>query len=103
MTTHLLFNLQIVHNWSKFAKDLVRLLMILQLRSNQIGKIPKWFWRIKNLSAILASRRSSSGLHPYILHDTNSLLGLADKLILCLLNLGFCLFRCSRLIMSTWR
>ena len=73
MTTHLLFNLQVVDHWSKFAEDLICLLMIFQLCSNQIGKIPKWLWRIKNLSAILASHCSSSDcIHTFFMTPTAS-------------------------------
>jgi hypothetical protein len=55
MTTHLLFNLKVVHDWSKFAENLICLLVEFQLCSNQIGKIPERLWCIENLPSALAS------------------------------------------------
>jgi hypothetical protein len=50
MTTHLLFDLEVVHDRGKFAKNLVGLLVEFQLCSNQVGKVAERLRGIENLT-----------------------------------------------------
>jgi hypothetical protein len=59
MTTHLLFNLKIIHDWGKFAENFIGLLVEFQLRGDQVGKVSKWLRGIENLASVLASHLSS--------------------------------------------
>lgn len=51
MTTHLLFDLELVNYWRQLRQNLVRLLMVLELGSNQVSQVAQWLGSIKNLRA----------------------------------------------------
>ena len=96
---HLLVNLKVVHNRGEFAQDLVCLLVELQLRGDQVREVAEWLWGVENLGSKLAFKIAHKAADTHILHDTNSLLGLANELILSLLNLKLGILRGLGLLM----
>ncbi len=52
MATDLLFDLEIVHNRCKLSKNLVCLLMKLELCCNKIRKVAEGFWGVNNLEEV---------------------------------------------------
>ncbi len=53
VSTHLLFNLQLIHNRCQFGEDFVCLLMVFELSSDEIGEIAKGFGGVEDLFGIL--------------------------------------------------
>ena len=49
MSTHLLFNLQLFNNGSQLRQDLVRLLVVLELGSDEVGKVAEGLGSVENL------------------------------------------------------
>jgi hypothetical protein len=49
MSTHLLFDLELIHDWCKFRQNLVRLLVVFELGSDKIGEVTKGLGGIKDL------------------------------------------------------
>jgi hypothetical protein len=49
MSTHLLFDLQLVHNGRQLRQNLVCLLVVFELGSDEIGKVAERFGGIEDL------------------------------------------------------
>lgn len=81
-----MLDLQAINHRSQLAEDLIRPLVVLELRGNQVGQISQRFRGIKDL--VISMRKLADQCRTHILHNANSLFSLADKLILRLLNLG---------------
>ena len=54
MSTHLMFDLQLVHYRRQLRQDLVCLFMVLELGGDEIGKIAEGLRSVKNLGVMLA-------------------------------------------------
>ena len=50
MSTHLLFDLQLVDNGRQLRQDLVCLLVVFELGSDEIGKVAEGFGSVEDLS-----------------------------------------------------
>lgn len=49
MSTHLLFDLQLVHNWGKLRQNLVSLLVVFELGSDEVGEVAEGLGGIEDL------------------------------------------------------
>lgn len=52
VSTHLLFDLQLVYNWCQLRKNLVCLLVVLELSGNEIGEVAEWLRSVKDLTFV---------------------------------------------------
>jgi hypothetical protein len=88
--THLLLNLQSVNDGGQLGEDLVGPLVIFELGGNQIRQVPQGLGGVQDLEIDqpLVKNTKSDRKKTYVLHHADSLLGLSNKLILSLLNLG---------------
>lgn len=55
MSTHLLFDLQLIHNGRQLRQNLVSLLVVFELGSDEIGEVAEGFGGIEDLGLQLAS------------------------------------------------
>jgi hypothetical protein len=54
MSTHLLFDLQLVHDRCQLRQDLVSLLVVFELGGDEIGKVAEGFGGVEDLISTLA-------------------------------------------------
>jgi hypothetical protein len=90
VATHLLLNLQLVDDGRQLGKDLVRLLVVLELCGDEVGEVAERLGGVEDLRSQQSHWGAKRGTH--ILHDADSLLRLSHKLVLGLLDLGPRLF-----------
>lgn len=62
---HLLVNLKVVHNRGEFAQDLVCLLVVLQLRCDQVCEVAEWLWGVEDLDGKLAFKMAKTARHSH--------------------------------------
>jgi hypothetical protein len=55
MITHLLLDLEPIHDGSQLAQDFICLLVVLELSSDQVGQISEWLRRIEDLGTTSVS------------------------------------------------
>jgi hypothetical protein len=49
VSTHLLFNLQLVHDRRQLGQNLVRFLVVFKLRGDEVGEVAEGFGSVKDL------------------------------------------------------
>jgi hypothetical protein len=49
VSTHLLFDLQLVHNGRQLGQNLVRFFVVFELRGDEVGEVTEGFGGVKDL------------------------------------------------------